>query len=208
MKRSFVPENRRFYVHAVSSILFLIFSCACTPSEQIIQTAIAQTQTAQPTSTPKIPSRMTTIEFNALIPASQASDTPSPTITLTETPELSPTVTVVRGTPTLTPTESFPGINWDQARGFVGEEVNICGPVKGGYYAQTSNGQPTFLNIGKDHPAQDRFIVLIWGADRGKFPPEPEKYYLGKTICVLGEVSVYEGVFEMVVSDPSQLTVP
>ena len=50
---------------------------------------------------------------------------------------------------------------WDQAIQNVGERATVQGPVVGTRYASGSNGQPTFLNVGKDYPDRDRFTVVI-----------------------------------------------
>ncbi len=71
----------------------------------------------------------------------------------------------------------------------------------------TANGQPTFLNVGKDYPDPGRFTVLIWGEDRANFSTPPEDAYAGVTICVTGSVQTYEGVPEVVVHDPAAILV-
>src|SRR5687768_4440310 len=61
-------------------------------------------------------------------------------------------------------------ISWQDAGDHIGETATIRGPVAGTRYASDSNGQPTFLNVGVDYPNPDRFVVLIWGENRGEFP--------------------------------------
>ena len=75
------------------------------------------------------------------------------------------------------------------------------------YFARESSGQPTFLNIGRDHPDPDRVTALVWGDDRGRFPHAPEVAYWGKTICVTGQVDLYEGAAEVIVSSPDEIEV-
>ena len=100
------------------------------------------------------------------------------------------------------------GYSWRDASDHLGEFTTICGPVVTTFYASDSNGQPTFLNIGEDFPSSRRFIVLIWGDDRGRFPSRLEDFYWGKDICVSGEVEVYEGVYEIEVSSPLSIDLP
>ena len=121
---------------------------------------------------------------------------PSPTSTPTYTPTQTPTSTIV-----LIDCD----IQWYEAINYIGEWKTVCGTVVGTHYASTSNGQPTFLNIGKDNPDPERFVVVIWGDDRGNFPSPPEDYYLGRNIAVYGLVEEYEGVAEIMVSSPSQI---
>lgn len=112
-----------------------------------------------------------------------------------------------------TPTRSNPiaarsdVIGWDMARPHMGQFKTVCGPVVSARYAPSSAGQPTFLNIGKDYPAPDRFTVVIWGRNLANFPFKPEDYYASKTICVSGLIKEYGGVPEIEVSSPSQIEV-
>jgi hypothetical protein len=85
----------------------------------------------------------------------------------------------------------------------VGRTATVCGPVASATYAARSNGQPTFLNLGKPYPDQE-FTALIWGARRSAFPYEPESLR-GETICVRGVITTYRGKAQIVVSDPAQL---
>lgn len=110
-------------------------------------------------------------------------------------------------TPTPTDTPEPPGIDWRQAAQYAGQEVTICGPVVGAHYASSSNGRPTFLNIGEDYPSPNRFTVLIWGHDRDNFSQKPEEIYANLTICVHGKVEIYEGVAEIEVESPGQISV-
>lgn len=110
------------------------------------------------------------------------------------------------GEPTPTPTMFLScDIQWNEAKYYIGEFKTVCGTVVGTYYDVTSNGQPTFLNIGKPYPDPDRFIVIIPGEDRGKFSSPPEDYYLGKNINVIGLIMEYEGIAKIEVWRPSQI---
>jgi hypothetical protein len=85
--------------------------------------------------------------------------------------------------------------------------VTISGPVVSATWAVNSKGKPTFLNIGKRYPDPERFTVIIWGQSRDNFPEPPEDYYLGKTICITGRVTSYNGIPEIIVNTPDQITV-
>jgi DNA/RNA endonuclease YhcR with UshA esterase domain len=61
--------------------------------------------------------------------------------------------------------------------------------------------------VGKAYPDSTRFTVLIWGENRGKFPAPPEQMYRGKTVCVSGLVTTYQGVGEIEVASPSAIVV-
>ena len=98
-------------------------------------------------------------------------------------------------------------INWNEADGYIDEFVTVCGPVVSAYFATSTNGQPTFLNIGKEYPDPERFTALIWGRDLEYFPFNPDEYYFGKTICVQGLVEEYKGTLEIEVTDPEQIII-
>jgi len=123
---------------------------------------------------------------------------------------IEPGPTVARPTPTESRSAATrpDAIEWDKAGLYIGKFKTVCGPVVSARYASSSAGQPTFLNIGKDYPAPERFTVVIWGKNRGNFPFKPEDYYTGKTVCVAGLIKEYGGVPEIEVSSPSQIEVP
>ena len=94
----------------------------------------------------------------------------------------------------------------EQAERHIGESATVCGPVAGTKYASDVSGQPTYLYIGKPYPAPDRFTVVIAGENRQKFGNAPERYYLGKTICVRGMIRENEGVAQIEINVPSQIS--
>ncbi len=108
---------------------------------------------------------------------------------------------------TETPKAGLPAgaISWDKAKDHIGDRTTVCGTVAGTKYGATSRGNPTWLNIGKDYPSSERFVVIIWGENRGNFPQAPESYYSGKTICVTGLIQEYEGIPQIEVTTPDQI---
>ena len=92
-----------------------------------------------------------------------------------------------------------------EARNHIGERATVCGRIAGTHYAARTKGSPTFLNLDEPYPNQV-FTVLIWGSDRSKFG-EPESKYANKSICVTGLIKDYRGVPEIVVEEPSQISV-
>ena len=88
----------------------------------------------------------------------------------------------------------------------IGEEQTVCGVVASTKYATKSKRQPTFLNLDKPYPNQI-FTILIWGADRAKFKQPPEHFYRGKKVCVRGLIQAFKGKPEIIVNDPSQITI-
>ena len=97
-------------------------------------------------------------------------------------------------------------ISWRNASAYVGRHATVKGPVAGTFYAASSNGSPTFLNLGVDHPNPRRFTVVIWIENRARFGA-PERRYRGRTICVRGLVRSYQGLPQIHASFPSQIAV-
>lgn len=85
----------------------------------------------------------------------------------------------------------------------VGEKATVCGVVAAAKYAAQTGGRPTFLDFEKPYP-ETTFTALILGSDRAKFG-SPEKTARGKQICVTGEITLYQGRPEIILTDPNQL---
>lgn len=98
-------------------------------------------------------------------------------------------------------------INWTEADEYIGRIVTIYGDVKDTKYASTSNGSPTFIDIGAAYPSASRVTMTIWGQYRSAFPSAPESMYRGKTVCVTGEVYLYDGICNIEVTSPSQIEI-
>jgi hypothetical protein len=88
----------------------------------------------------------------------------------------------------------------------IGRVATIRGRVAGTRYASSSNGAPTFLNLGVDYPSERRVTVVIWGENRGRFGA-PEVRYRHRTICVRGLVTTYAGVPQIEATSPAQIFV-
>jgi hypothetical protein len=95
-------------------------------------------------------------------------------------------------------------ISWSQAKAHIGRVKTVRGRVAGAFYASSSNGSPTFFNLGADYPSSRRFTVVIWGRDRHRFGA-PERRYARRTICVRGLIRSYDGVAEVFATSPSKV---
>jgi hypothetical protein len=93
----------------------------------------------------------------------------------------------------------------EDAAKHVGEKATVCGVVAAAKYAAQTGGRPTFLDFGKPYP-DTIFTALILGTDRPKFGT-PETTVKGKEVCVTGEIRLYNGKPEIVLTDPKQLAV-
>ncbi len=98
-------------------------------------------------------------------------------------------------------------ISWQDASQHIGELVTVYGSVVGSNCASSSNGAPTFLDLGAAYPNESRVSVVIWGEDRPAFPEAPEAMYAGQTVCVTGVIYVYNDVCNIEVTSPSQIQV-
>jgi hypothetical protein len=92
-----------------------------------------------------------------------------------------------------------------EAKAHLGENATVCGEVASAHYAASSRGKPTFINLDRPYPNQ-LFTILIWGENRARFG-RPEQTYLGKHICVTGQIRSYRGVPETIASHPSQISI-
>ena len=86
----------------------------------------------------------------------------------------------------------------------VGETTTVCGVVASGKFDADLRSQPTFLDFDKPYPDQV-FTVVIFGSDRKKFGT-PESALRDKRICVTGKIQDRNGLPEIILSDPKQLT--
>ncbi len=85
----------------------------------------------------------------------------------------------------------------------IGQVATVCGFVASTNYAPQSTGAPTFLDFGGAYP-HSMFTALILGGDRAKFG-EPEKTLRGKEVCVTGEIRLYGGTAQVILTEPDQL---
>ncbi|MBV6747095.1 hypothetical protein [Xanthomonas vasicola] len=91
----------------------------------------------------------------------------------------------------------------EMATRFVGKDGMVCGKVEKAKYAQSSEGEPTFLYMGGMFP-RHTFSARIDGANRGKFSFAPETLE-GKDVCVLGKIQRDSSRAEIEVSSPASL---
>jgi hypothetical protein len=107
------------------------------------------------------------------------------------------------GSVLVSPTQAQKKLTGSEAKEHFGETATVCGAVVSTRYADSTKGQPTFLNLDKPYPNQV-FTIVIWGDNRSKFG-KPENDYNGKRVCVTGKITAYAGLPEIVAEDPKQL---
>lgn len=91
-----------------------------------------------------------------------------------------------------------------QAGKYLGRELIIEGKVADAYYDLKSN--IAFLNFEKVYPDQC-FTGVIFSSDLYKFVQNPEDYYLGKTVRIMGEVKEYQGRPEIILETSNQIEI-
>jgi DNA/RNA endonuclease YhcR with UshA esterase domain len=92
-----------------------------------------------------------------------------------------------------------------EAAAVAGRRVTVCGNLAEVTYRPGTAGQPTFLNFGRPYP-NPTFVAVIWGEARPRFDPVPEARFLpGQRLCVSGEVELYRGTPQVVITDPVQV---
>ncbi|GAA2883329.1 hypothetical protein [Microbacterium esteraromaticum] len=98
-------------------------------------------------------------------------------------------------------------LDWSAARASIGSTATVCGPVVSTFTATKSEGQPTFLNLGVDHPDPAGLTVVIFGDHRSAFPFDPALEYDAAEICVTGEIRPHEQFVQIEARTPEQITV-
>jgi DNA/RNA endonuclease YhcR with UshA esterase domain len=92
----------------------------------------------------------------------------------------------------------LPLISWQDAAAYAGRQVTVDGVVVDSY----KSSSVIFLNFSDD---RSQFKVVIFQRDWSKWPQSPERLLLGQPVRVSGEVQIYEGAPEIIVSDPAQI---
>jgi hypothetical protein len=80
--------------------------------------------------------------------------------------------------------------------------VNICGTIVS---SKKSRKEAVYLNFDRKYP-NSPFYATIWKNNQNNFSYDPEKELIGKTICVKGEVTVYDGKPRMSINKEQQIT--
>lgn len=120
---------------------------------------------------------------------------PTPSVTVSQTPSDSPSTTT-----SVTPTTTS-CITAQEAYNEIGQTA--CVEYTVGYATESGSGN-VFLDEYTDYTRG--FTVTIYSEDVSKFN-NPVSEYQGQTIDVTGTIAPYEGHPEIIVSDPSQITV-
>ena len=133
-------------------------------------------------------------------PAPVATPTPNPTSAAAQ-----PIIRVGRAVPRI---EEFEGatITPDEASAMGGQQVKVCGKVAE-IVAHPTRTRIWVFNFETESPNQT-FSLLI-GKDpqrrHGIWPPSPETYYVGKTMCAVARVEFSDGNPYMIINHSDQV---
>ena len=95
----------------------------------------------------------------------------------------------------------IPLIDWSEAGNYYGQYVIVEGTILDTY----SSGEACFLNF---HPDWELyFTAVIFACDFPSFPANPEAYYLGKKVKVIGIIKKYKNSPEIIVKTPDQIRI-
>jgi hypothetical protein len=89
------------------------------------------------------------------------------------------------------------------AANHVGEVQTVCGEVG---QIIIENLRPVLIKLYQQINTKN-FTIVIYPSDKAKFTNPPLYSYLGKMICVKGMIQTYHNQPEIVVHDPSQITI-
>jgi hypothetical protein len=92
-----------------------------------------------------------------------------------------------------------------EAKDHIGETATVCGRVASTHHATSRHTSRIFIDLDAP-PPHEVFTIVIWGSDRSKFG-DPEGNYRDKKVCVTGKIASYQGVPQIIASEPSQIAV-
>jgi DNA/RNA endonuclease YhcR with UshA esterase domain len=89
----------------------------------------------------------------------------------------------------------------EQAKGYIGKEVTICGSVVGTHATKSGTN---FLDFGSTYP-NEVFSAVIFSKDVKGFGGIPLQMYSGKNICVTGRLELYQHKPAIIVHHTDQI---
>jgi hypothetical protein len=96
-------------------------------------------------------------------------------------------------------------VAWHDAAHHAGKRTAVAGPVVAVSHVPGVGGEPTFVNIGRRHPGEPRFDVVIYSETRARFEPPPEEQFSGETVCVVGRIRLRDGIPQIVLRNPAAI---
>jgi hypothetical protein len=103
---------------------------------------------------------------------------------------------------TITLKAQTPTISIKDAPNYINQTVTVCDSV----YGTKALDNITFLNFGGNFPKAPLTIV-IFKANRSKFPQEPALLFDKKRICITGKITEYKGKLQVVLNEVGQVKI-
>jgi DNA/RNA endonuclease YhcR with UshA esterase domain len=95
-------------------------------------------------------------------------------------------------------------IKIEDVKNHIGDSVKLTAKIYGGKYIESTQGTPTFLNVGDNYPNAPLTLV-IWGDTRKQFNTAPETIYTGQNVTITGKIILYKNRPEIIITDPKQI---
>lgn len=90
----------------------------------------------------------------------------------------------------------------DEVNNHIGDSVTVCSKV----YGIKALDKVTFINLGAAYPSSP-LTVVIFAKDLVNFNELPSAMYSGKQICVTGILKDYKGKVEIIITNPSAISI-
>lgn len=97
-------------------------------------------------------------------------------------------------------------VSASNAKHYDGKKCTVCGTVVSTRFNSGSKTQNTYINLDYTFPNQV-FTIVVKGEDRPNFSYLPEVHLKGKSLCVRGEVDIFNGVPQMYVKNEKKIKV-
>lgn len=89
----------------------------------------------------------------------------------------------------------------EQAKGYIGKNVTVCGTVIGTHVSKSGTN---FLDFGATYP-HESFSAVVFAKDIQAHHIPPVAKYKGQNVCVTGKMGMYQNKPGIVVEDASQI---
>lgn len=96
---------------------------------------------------------------------------------------------------------------YEDAKDYLYTDYMVEGPVADITYATDSSGSPTFIDLGEAYPSEDRFTIVIWEEHLSDVQSVLNDIEINDLIFVEGYIDMYDGIPQIEVTDPEQITV-
>jgi len=94
-------------------------------------------------------------------------------------------------------------VSWKDAPRYLEQTKSVKGRIVGTHISSRSGN--LYLNFSSDF--KNTLSIKIVKEDVGKFPPDPEVYYQGKTVIATGRITKDEKYLRLLITDPDKLRV-